>query len=155
MRVREIMSRPAVTCGASDSAERAAQLMWEHDCGAIPITADDGRIVGIVTDRDICMCAYTKGVPLREIPATEAMARRVHACREDDTLEQCERLMSEKQIRRVPVLDSQGRPVGVVSQNDIARHAASSQKSDGRDHLAHMLAAIGEPRRQRTGLGAR
>ena len=152
MRVHEIMSRPAVTCGASDSAERAAQLMWDHDCGAVFVTADDGHVIGVVTDRDICMAAYTQGAPLKSIRVEDAMARRVHFCREDDTLEACERLMSEKQIRRVPVVDGQNRPVGAISQNDIARYAASSQKPDGREHLARMLAAIGQRRSAGPGL---
>ena len=152
MRVQEIMSRPAVTCRASDTADRAAQLMWDHDCGAVFVTADDGRVIGVVTDRDICMAAYTKGAPLGGIRVEDAMARHVHFCREDDTIEECERLMSEKQIRRVPVVDGQNRPVGAISQNDIARYAASSQKADGREHLARMLAAIGRRRSAGPGL---
>ena len=154
MKIDEIMSRPAVTCFASDTADRAAQLMWEHDCGAVLVTADAGHIVGVVTDRDICMAAYTQGAPLSGIRVEDAMARHVHFCREGDTLEECERLMAEKQVRRVPIVDDRNRPVGVVSQNDIARHAASSRKPDGSDHLARMLAAIGQPRRLRPGLGA-
>ena len=147
MRIREIMSEPAVTCRATDSLNRAARLMWEHDCGVLPVTGDDGRLVGVVTDRDICMAAYTRGTTLRAIRVEDAMARSVFGCGPDDSLEKAETLMSDKQIRRLPVVDEYDRPIGVVSVNDIARQAATSRKQDGRDQFTQTLAAIGRPRR--------
>jgi len=146
MKVQEIMTRPAVTCREHDTLDRPAQKMWDHDCGAIPVTSEDGRIVGVVTDRDICMAAYTKGLPLRAIRVQDAMARKVFACRPEDTVEQAEKLMSEKQIRRLPVVDEHDRPVGIVSVTDIARQAAVSRKQDGREQVTETIAAIGRPR---------
>jgi CBS domain-containing protein len=144
--VQEIMTRPAVTCLDTDTLDRPAQQMWDHDCGAIPVIRQDGRIIGVVTDRDICMAAYTQGLPLRAIRVQDAMARKVFACRPEDTLEQVEKLMSEKQIRRLPVVDEQDRPVGIVSVTDIARQAAASRKQDGREQVTATIAAIGRPR---------
>lgn len=145
------MSEPAVTCRASDCLNTAAQLMWEHDCGAIPVTGDDGQLVGIVTDRDICMAAYTRGATLHDIAVSDAMARNVFSCQAGDSLDAAERLMSERQVRRLPVIDRDQRPIGMLSLNDIARSAASSRKKNGLEReVVQTLAAICEPRAQRT-----
>lgn len=151
MNIRDIMSEPAVTCRESDCLNTAAQLMWERDCGAIPVTGDDGQLVGIVTDRDICMAAYTRGATLHAIAVSDAMARNVFSCQASDSLDAAQRLMSEHQVRRLPVVDGDRRPIGMLSLNDVARSAASSRKKNGREReVAQTLAAIGEPRARPT-----
>src|SRR5262245_1269543 len=70
MRVEQLMTRTVQTCTPSDCLERAAGIMWDHDCGALPVTSADGeepRVVGMLTDRDVCMAAYTQGRALRDI----------------------------------------------------------------------------------------
>ncbi|HZO82191.1 MAG TPA: CBS domain-containing protein [Candidatus Binataceae bacterium] len=131
MQVERIMIRDVKTCSANDTLNRAAQLMWENDCGCIPVIAadGDGRVIGIVTDRDICMAAYTQGRPLFEIPVASAMARKVIACSPTDDLKRAETLMHDNQIRRLPVLDERGRLLGIISINDIAREAARERAS--------------------------
>jgi len=151
MTIQEIMSKPAVTCRQSDTLHAAAELMWERDCGVIPVTDDDGKLVGIVTDRDVCMATYTKGSPPQAIPISDVMARQVFSCHVNDSLGAAERLMSEKQIRRVPIVDGDNRPVGLLSLNDVARYAASARSENGLDReLAQTLAAICQPRAQGT-----
>jgi len=146
MRIREIMSTPAVTCRPEEPLEAAARLMWECDCGVIPVIDDSGRLAGIVTDRDIAMAAWMKGRTLKEIPIAEAMARQVFTSRADDSIEDAERLMSGQQIRRLPVVDGDGHPIGVVSLADIARSMARA--GDGaEEHVVQSLAEISKPRR--------
>ena len=148
MRTSEVMSKPAVICPTSCSINEAARLMWEFDCGVIPVVDDEGRLAGMVTDRDICMAAYTQGKPLAEIPVTVAMARDVGAIHENDPVEAVEHVMQDNQVRRVPVLDGERRPVGIVSLNDLARRAAHSKKH-GVDHeIVATLAAVSEPRQR-------
>ena len=77
MQVRQLMNQPAVTCSPRDTLHRAAGLMWEHDCGALPVVDDNGHIAGMITDRDICMAAYTQGRPLHAVPVNEIMSRTV------------------------------------------------------------------------------
>lgn len=147
MKAREVMTAPAITCRLGDNLNTAAQLMWEHDCGAIPVVDDSDALVGILTDRDICMSAYTQGQPLRAIAVQKAMARQVFTCGADDSLHEVERLMSEKQVRRVPVVDVDERVIGLISLNDIARFVAATGPGNGFDHeLTHTMAAICEPR---------
>jgi CBS domain-containing protein len=151
MNIQQIMSKPAVTCRQNDTLNVAARLMWEHDCGVIPVTDDDGKLIGIVTDRDICMATYTKGTAPQAIPVSDVMGSQVFTCQADDTLDAAERLMSEKQIHRVPIIDRDNRPVGLLSLNDVARYAvsASARRTNGLDReVTQTLAAICQPRPQ-------
>ena len=154
MRVKELMSQPAVTCPETATLDQAARLMWEYDCGVVPVVNDDGRLAGVVTDRDICMAAYTQGKPLAAIPVTTAMAKHVVASHTEDDIESAEALMRDNQIRRVPVLDGGARVQGVVSMNDFARTAARAKKSAVDRELVQTMAAIGRPRGHVQGDGA-
>jgi CBS domain-containing protein len=147
MRVEQIMSQPAVTCGQDDALDTAARLMWDNDCGVVPVVGDDGAVVGILTDRDICMAAYTQGMPLRAIPVSRAMAKQVFWCHPEESLEAAEALMTERRVRRLPVVGRAGLPIGVISLNDIAREAAQSPNGNGAQReVANTLAAICQPR---------
>lgn len=147
MQVRELMTQPALTCHPGDTLNTPAQLMWEHDCGVVPVVADDGRVVGVITDRDISMAAYTQGKSLQAIRVSDAMAHEVFSCHAQDAVEAAERLMAEKQVRRVPVVDGEDMLVGLLSLNDIARHGASDRKKDGAERaVVQTLAAICQPR---------
>jgi CBS domain-containing protein len=143
MNVSSLVHRDAVTCRTHDTLERAAQLMWDHDIGCLPVVSDNGRVAGMITDRDICMAAYTQGKPLRAIPVTGPMAKLVHACALDDDLHEVEKAMQRWQIRRMPVIDAAGHPVGVISLNDIAR--ASQADGVPASEVAATLAAICAP----------
>ena len=143
MKVTELMSVPAVTCGVNDQLSSAAQLMWDHDCGALPVVGTDGRILGVVTDRDICMAAWTQGHSLHAIPVATAMSKQVFACRAGETLDAVRRIMREKRIRRVPIVDEANRPVGMLTMNDLARQSARSGSAE--KELAQTLAAICQP----------
>jgi CBS domain-containing protein len=147
MRIEQLMTQPALTCTTSDMLNAAAQLMWEYDCGVVPVVGEDGRLAGILTDRDICMAAYTRGQPLHEIPVSAAMSTQVFSCSPQESIEAAERLMSRMQVRRVPVVDRQNRPLGVLSLNDLTRHAASARARNGVDReIVDTLAAICRPR---------
>jgi CBS domain-containing protein len=146
MHVRDIMNHPVITCPSDSHVNLAAQLMWEHDLGAIPVVDNEGRLTGIVTDRDICMAAYTQAARLESIPVTTAMAKQVLSCHLDDSIEAAEQLMRAGQVRRVPVIDNDGRPVGIVAMNDLARLAARAKKSGVDREIVQTLAAVCAPR---------
>ncbi len=131
--VQALMSATPLTCHESDSLNRAAQLMWEHDCGCVPVVDHLDHVVGIVTDRDICMGAYTQGRPLEEILVSSVCSRAVRTCAPDDSLDKAEGLMIKHQVRRLAVTEPDGHLVGVLSLSDLARHLqlAGPGKSDG------------------------
>ena len=147
MRIREIMNKPVVTCRPSDTLSVAAQAMWEHDCGAIPVAGDDGRLVGIITDRDICMATYTKNRAPQTISVADVMTKRVTSCQADESADVAEGMMRDKQIRRVPIVDNDHRLIGILSQSDLARNAASAPRRNSVEKdFTHTMAAISQPR---------
>src|SRR5690606_13492966 len=105
-------------------------------------------VVGIITDRDICMAAYLQGRPLAEIPVRSAMSREVVACAPSDSIASVESLMQRRQVRRVPAIDERGHPNGLLSQNDIVRDAAERRRSGSDRSVVETLAAIGAPRHE-------
>jgi CBS domain-containing protein len=146
MHVSELMSKPVVTCRTDDTLDVPTRLMWEYDCGVVPVIDAEGRLAGMVTDRDIAMAAYTQGKALPAIPVSTAMAKDVLAVHPEESVEAVERLMREGQVRRVPVIDNTARPVGVVSINDLARLTAQARKSGVDRELVETLAAVCRPR---------
>jgi predicted transcriptional regulator len=136
------MSQPPITCRVHESLNEAARQMWEHDCGALPVVDDDGKVVGIVTDRDVCMAAYTQGQRLDAIPVESAMAKQVACCHPDETIEAAEELMKGLQVRRLPVVDGDGHPLGVLSLNDLAQEVVRP-RSIGNGIQRGFLATVG------------
>lgn len=148
MRIEKLMSQPAITCRADDTLARAAQLMWDHDIGSVVVTTPDGRLVGIVTDRDIAMATYTRGAAPADIRVENAMAREVFSCSPSDSVAEAQHVMSDKRVRRLPVVTLGGVPMGMVSINDVVRENAGSAKRNGAHEVVETLAAIGKAREQ-------
>jgi CBS domain-containing protein len=150
MNVGELMAKDVRTCAPDDSLNAAARIMWEADCGCVPVVRD-GRLVGVVTDRDLCMAAYTKGRSLHEVRVREAMSRAVRTCRPTDTVESALETLREAKVRRLPVVDERCEVVGLFSLSDVARAVAALRRLRARreagEQLAATLAAICEPRR--------
>jgi CBS-domain-containing membrane protein len=146
MQLKELARNPLVTCKSSDTLDTPARLMWDHDCGSVPVTDDDERVVGIITDRDICMAAFTQGGPLAAIPVTSAMSSKVYSLQPEDSTEEAQALMRERQVRRIPITDTRGRPVGVLSLSDIARQAALVRDERLNEQVVQTLAGICRPR---------
>jgi len=144
MRVQDLMSQPAVTCDVNDTASTAAHLMWEHDCGMIAVVRDDGRLAGVVTDRDLCMAAFTQGRPLDEILVNSTMAQHVVTATPDLEIIEAEQRMAEHRVRRLPVVDGDGKPIGVIAINDLAIECVQpdTRMTRGPLQVAHTLAAI-------------
>ena len=150
MKVADVMTSPAHSCRAHEALQVAARIMWDHDTGVVPIVDAQGRAVAMITDRDICMAAYTQGKRLADVPIQEAMSKVVYTCHPEDKLTAAERTMRVHQVRRLPVVDDAGRIVGLLSLADICRARTRSplgRVAEGlfRD-LAVTLSAIGRPR---------
>jgi len=156
LRVQDLMTPSPRFCEVGDSANEAARVMWECDCGAVPVV-QDRRVVGIVTDRDICMAAYFQGVPLASIPLASIMTSDVCTCRPADDLGTAERLMRDRQVNRLPVVDGEVL-VGMLALCDLTqgvrRAGALGQKSTEGQELLETVAAIREPRSSRNAFPA-
>jgi CBS domain-containing protein len=124
MRVADLMITNVASCRSDEPLSAAASLMWDCDCGAVPVIEAGGdRVVGMITDRDICMCSWMQGAAPQAIPVIDAMSRTLVCCSPRDSLAEAERAMRTNQIRRVPVVDDGGRLVGILSLADIVRQA--------------------------------
>lgn len=122
MKAEQLMTRKVVTVTDAATLADAARAMWSTDCGFLPVVgAADGRLQGVITDRDICMGAMTQGRPLHEIPVSASMCRNgLHTCEPGTPIKEVQQTMREYKIRRLPVVDSNRRILGVVSLNDLA-----------------------------------
>jgi len=155
MRVEELMTKQVKSCGPGDTLDRAAQLMWDNDCGCLPVCAGDGvnRVVGVITDRDICMSALFQGKPLHDLHVEDAMARQLLACRPSDSLVDVEKTLRQARIRRLPVVDEQGALIGMIALADLAREAARESTAAKQEitetEVGDTLAAICQPVSQR------
>jgi len=95
MQVDQIMNRDAKVCHPQDSLNRTAQIMWENSCGAVPVVDEQSRPIGFLTDRDICMAAYTQGRLLGELRVEGAMAKKVISCKAEDDLRSAANVMRQ------------------------------------------------------------
>lgn len=131
MEVKQIMSRSVHSCRPADKLSDAAQLMWDKDCGCIPVLSDDGsnEVVGVITDRDICMASHLRGKPPSEIEVGDAMSTPVRKIISTAKLAEAERMMREAQVRRLPVVDREGQLVGILALADLAREAERMRSS--------------------------
>lgn len=150
-RVAGWMTRDVATCRSTDSLGAAAKIMWERDCGCVPVTDAESRPVGVVTDRDLAIAAYFQNRPLGELRVESCMSRTVHACRETDDVAAAFAAMREHRVRRVPVVDDAGRLRGVLAFADLVREVERGRRSSKRrtgdgEELVRTLAAISEPR---------
>jgi CBS domain-containing protein len=151
MKVSELMVKDVITCGENALLGEIAKLMWEHDIGFIPvISSDNGALAGVITDRDGFLAAYFQGKPLWQIPVRSAMSTRIATCPAEADVEDAERLMREFQVHRLPVVTKEGKLVGVVSLNDLARKAAHDENEKLEEEVAVTLGAICQPRTPET-----
>jgi CBS domain-containing protein len=129
MLAKDLMTSAVVCCTPWDTAQKAASLMKAYGVGAIAVVADtlDPLLEGIVTDRDLCCGVVAAGKNADAVQVADLMTRIPVTCGPEDTLEECEELMQEAQVRRIPVVNNRGRCVGIVAQADIALHAPASQ----------------------------
>jgi CBS domain-containing protein len=126
MKVKDVMTTNAEAIWLTESLADAAKLMWENDCGVLPIIKDGQKVVGIITDRDICMGAAIRDRNPSAISVEEVMTGQVYAVNPEDNIDQALLQMQEHQIRRLPVINTEGELEGILSMNDIVLNAKAS-----------------------------
>jgi CBS domain-containing protein len=145
VRVHELMTRRVTNVHPATSVERAARLMEECDCGALPVVGDNGVLVGMITDRDIAIRIVARGRDARNAIVADCMTERVFACYENESVTECMRQMAHQQIRRMPIVDDRGRLLGIIAQGDLARHAGNHPSPDERRVLTETVCAVSQP----------
>lgn len=145
MKARELMTPDPARVTPSDSLQRVSQLMAEHDCGCIPVVAaaDQRSLLGVVTDRDIAIRAVAEGRPVTT-PIGEIMTPNPDCVNPNDDIDQVEKLMADRQIRRVVVVDDTGECVGIIAQADLARASKRSSEPTPKE-MVDVLEKISQP----------
>jgi CBS domain-containing protein len=142
MKVEQIMNRNVKVCHLEDSLSNAARMMWEEPCGAVPVVDEQSRPIGFLTDRDICMAAYTQGKPLEVLRVETAMARKDVSCNAEDDLRAAAGLMRQNRTRRLPVINRDGTSVGLLSLDDLACEAARTLRGGVNDELRNLVLEV-------------
>jgi CBS domain-containing protein len=128
MKVLDLMTEDVGTCRPYEGVDKGAKVMWEQDCGAVPVVDQDRRVVAMLTDRDICMASFTQGRGLSEIRVSSAMSKNLWTCRPDDDVADAEAVMRTHKVRRLPVVDAEGKLAGILSLSDLARAAVRPKR---------------------------
>ena len=123
MKVKELMTADVRACWITESLTDAARAMWENDCGILPVIKDGRKVVGLITDRDICMATAMHERNPSGISVEEVMTGDVYSTTPEDDIHQALETMQEHKVRRLPVVDSEGELRGILSMNDIVLKA--------------------------------
>jgi CBS domain-containing protein len=120
MKVKDVMTKEVKTCTPKTDLADVAHSMWMRDCGVLPVVDGHGQVVGMITDRDVCIATGCRRRDPATILVSEVMTRQVHSCSPEIDLCEALEIMRQKQVRRLPVIDSAGKLCGVLSMNDVA-----------------------------------
>ena len=145
MRVEEIMTKDVCSCGPGTNAASAADIMWSRNCGSLPVVEDGGRVVGIVTDRDLFLALGTSNRRPAEVPIGEIMTRDVALCNPANDVRSALKTMAQRQLRRLPVVDDSGALIGMLSLGDMALRTDDALSMD----VFNAVRAISDRRNRR------
>lgn len=143
MKVREMMTSDVKTCRPETNLAEAVTLMWERDCGVLPIVKADGKVSGMITDRDICIAMATRGQTADRIAVSDVASGKPATCAPDDDAIVALQTMKSRRVRRLPVVDAEGRLKGILSLNDVVGHASAGLSTE----IVNTMVSICEHRR--------
>ncbi len=123
MRVKDVMTGTPYYCGLGSNLGSAVELMWNGNCGFLPVVDVEGKVAGVITDRDICIALATRGRPAGEITVEEVMTRNLFSCKPEEDIHTALQTMRDAKVRRLPVIARDSGLVGIVSMDDLVMHA--------------------------------
>jgi len=123
MKVKDVMMRTPAYCTMESNAGEAVETMWNRNCGLLPIVNAEMKVLGVVTDRDLCIALGTRNVPAGELPLASIATGKVFWCSAEEEIHSALATMAREKVRRLVVLDKDGRLEGILSMDDIVRHA--------------------------------
>jgi CBS domain-containing protein len=129
MRVKEIMTKSPVYCSGDTNLAAAAEIMWNRNCGFLPVVGPEQKVIGVITDRDMTIAMATRNRLPGEIPVREVCSGVAYSCRADDDIRTALAAMAAKKVRRLPVVDAAGKLTGILSSDDIVLR--SDSRADG------------------------
>ena len=130
MKVQDLMTRQVKACRPETNLAEIVREMWECDCGALPVIDDEGRVIGMITDRDVCIAVGTRGRRADSISVREVVQGHVYTCRPTAAVTAALKTMQTHKVRRLPVVDAEGLLRGILSLNDIVTHPGAASARD-------------------------
>jgi CBS domain-containing protein len=130
--VKDVMTTAIAVCRAETNVAEAASLMWENDCGALPVVAASGEVNGIVTDRNICIALGTRNIRSSDLSVRDVLQDHVLSCKPSDDVHTALETMRQGKVRRLPVLDDERHLEGIVSMDDIVLKAEPDGRTGSR-----------------------
>jgi CBS domain-containing protein len=130
MKVADIMVRTAASCNADMNLGEAVEIMWNRDCGILPIVNAESKVTGVITDRDISVALGTRNRLPGEITVKEVASPELHFCKPEDELQSALQTMARAKVRRLPVVNTAGGLEGILSMDDVVSHAEMNRGSD-------------------------
>ena len=119
MKVDHLMNSAVQTCGPEDNLAEVVSILWHSDYGAVPVVDEENTLLGIITDRDICMALSTNPRLASDVKVKEVMSKEVHSCHADDNIHSAMELMMRHRVRRLPVIDEDGKLEGLLAMSDL------------------------------------
>ena len=145
MLVNEIVKRPPATSTTNDTVTDAARIMHEHKCGFVPVVDGRGSVIGVVTDRDVCLIVGDQNRAMTHVSVQDAMSHPVFSCYLDENVKVPLATMAKRHVRRLPVLDKHGRLQGILSIDDVVQ-APAKRGSPTSDDIVTALRGIAAPK---------
>lgn len=142
MKVNDVMTENVGFCRENDNLGKAVELMWQKDCGMIPVLNRDDRVIGVVTDRDVSVALTTRNQLPSDIAVKDLIIGKTITCTKKDSIKNVLKKMSKHQIKRIPVVKKKGKLVGMVSINDLLQMKNSKRFEK---QIFKTLKAIGKP----------
>jgi CBS domain-containing protein len=130
MLVKSMMTAEVKSCAADTSLAAAARIMSNRDCGIVPVVDAQQKLLGVLTDRDVCLAVATRFRSPEELPVRDVMTKKVYTCSPDDDARTALKLMKNHAVRRLPVVTADGRLRGLISIDDLVLRADSHKGAD-------------------------
>jgi CBS domain-containing protein len=133
MKVQEVMTSNVKSCRPETNLAAAASMMWDYDCGVLPVVNEAGQVTGMITDRDIAIAVATRGLPAQHIAVSEVISGAVYSSSLNEDVKSALKTMGQQKVRRLPVINDDGKLQGILSLNDIVLRAEEAKGKQTQD----------------------
>jgi CBS domain-containing protein len=146
MRVEDLMTAKVSSCHPANNLAELTEMMWTQRCGALPVVDDSGKVLGVITDRDICVALGTRNIRASDVLARDVSPLKCFRCGPADDVRDALKTMAAEEVSRLPVVDDAGKLLGMLSIDDVTFHAAYGCSSLNDREIINAIAAIREDR---------
>jgi CBS domain-containing protein len=123
MKVQDVMMRTPAFCSPETNLGAAVEILWNRNCGILPIVNTEQKVVGVVTDRDLCVALGTRNRLPGDIRVSEVASGNIYSCRPEDDIHAALETMAKQKVRRLAVVNKTGSLEGILSMDDVVLHA--------------------------------